>query len=218
MVSREKPAGADKIAAMAAGSQADDDDRALALRASQGDPNCVEQLLVRYLPRLQAFVRSQVDAKMRIRESVSDMVQSTCREVIANGPDFEWQGEARFRGWLFTTALNKIRARGRYWDADKRAAPPASVPPEEIGDAYAQANSPSHVLAGQEAQTSVDKAMAALPEDYRQVVALSRVAELPHVEVARIMGRTEGAVRMLLSRALCELVAQIDQVEGRSRG
>lgn len=203
----------------AGGDETDDHvDRDLTLRASQGDPQSVEQLLVRYLPRLQAFVRSQVDGKLRLKESISDLVQSTCREAIADGPDFEWQGEARFRGWLFTTALNKIRARGRFWDADKRAAQQASVPPDEVGDPYGVANSPSHVFAGQEANSNVEAAMAMLPEDYRQVIALCRVAELPHREVGRIMQRTEGAIRMLLSRALCELVAQIDKVEGRARG
>lgn len=193
-------------------------DREVTLRASQGDPQSVEQLLLRYLPRLQAFVRSQVDDKLRLKESISDLVQSTCREAIIAGPDFEWQGEARFRGWLFTTALNKIRARGRFWAADKRAAQQASVSPDEVGDAYGLVNSPSRVLAGKEASSNFEVAMELLPEDYRQVIALSRVAELPHREVARIMQRTEGAVRMLLSRALCELVAQIDKVEGRARG
>ncbi len=200
------------------GGEPDDVDRDLTLRASQGDPQSVEQLLVRYLPRLQAFVRSQVDGKLRLKESISDLVQSTCREAIADGPDFEWQGEARFRGWLFTTALNKIRARGRFWDAEKRAARQASVSPDEVGDPYGLANSPSRVFAGQEANSNVEAAMAMLPEEYRQVIALCRVAELPHREVGRIMQRTEGAVRMLLSRALCELVAQIDKVEGRARG
>lgn len=196
----------------------DQDAKVLATRASQGDTGSIEELLVRYLPRLRAFVRSQVDARVRLEESVSDLVQSTCREVVEAGPGFEWQGEARFRGWLFTTALNKIRMRLRRMGAQKRKGGAlgddaiAAVP-----DAWAAANSPSRVAVGNELSASMEAALDALPEDYREVIALSRFAGLPHAEVARVMERSEGAVRMLLSRALVELVAQIDRVEGRGR-
>ncbi len=198
---------------------ADDDQRtkALATRASQGDTNSIEELLVTYLPRLHAFIRSQVDGRLRLRESISDLVQSTCREVVEAGPDFEWQGEARFRGWLFTTALNKIRMRLRHYAAQKRKGTPGDVDAEALPDPHAAANSPSRVALGNELGATMEAAMEALPEDYREVVALSRLAGLPHAEVARVMGRSEGAVRMLLSRALVELVAQVDRIEGRDR-
>jgi RNA polymerase sigma-70 factor (ECF subfamily) len=190
----------------------------LALRATQGDAQSVHALLVQYLPRLRAFIRSQVDPKLRLRESVSDMVQSTCREIVAAGPDFDWQGEARFRGWLFTTALNKIRGRVRHFAAKKRGPDAADGDDiEGLVDRWAAANSPSRVAAGHELNATMEAAMDALPADYREVIALSRMAELPHIEVARVMGRSEGAVRTLLSRALCALVAEVDRLEGKQK-
>ena len=201
---------------MSASLDDDPQSKALTLRASQGDAGSVDELLVRYLPRLRAFIRSQVDAKLRLKESVSDMVQSTCREVVEAGPDFEWQGEARFRGWLFTTALNKIRGRLRHYGAKKRVHGEAeSGAIEAMVDPHALANSPSRVAAGHELNATMEGAMDALAEDYREVIALSRLAGLPHSEVARVMNRTEGAVRTLLSRALCALVAEVDRLEGR---
>jgi RNA polymerase sigma-70 factor (ECF subfamily) len=190
----------------------------LALRATQGDAQSVDALLVQYLPRLRAFIRSQVDPKLRLRESVSDMVQSTCREIVAAGPDFDWQGEARFRGWLFTTALNKIRGRVRHFGAKKRGPDAADGDDiEGLVDPWTAANSPSRVAAGHELNATMEAAMDALPADYREVIALSRMAELPHSEVARVMGRSEGAVRTLLSRALCALVAEVDRLEGKKK-
>ena len=44
-----------------------------------------------------------------------------------------------------------------------------------------------------------------LPEHYREVVTLSRIAQLSRAEIARQMGRTEASVRNLLSRALIAL-------------
>jgi RNA polymerase sigma-70 factor (ECF subfamily) len=44
-----------------------------------------------------------------------------------------------------------------------------------------------------------------LPEDYREVIRLRVVLELPTETVASWMGRSPGAVRVLLHRALKEL-------------
>ncbi|MCA8975247.1 MAG: hypothetical protein KDC98_11025, partial [Planctomycetes bacterium] len=59
------------------------DHRDLVDSASHGDPQAVEELLVRHLPRLRAFVRLRSPFALRARESCSDLVQSVCREVIA---------------------------------------------------------------------------------------------------------------------------------------
>src|SRR5688572_29053620 len=169
---------------------ADDDQhtKVLATRATQGDAVSVDELLVRYLPRLRAFIRSQIDARLRLKESVSDMVQSTCREVVEAGPDFEWQGEARFRGWLFTAALNKIRGRARHHGASKRAhGDDEDAAIDGLVDPWAAANSPSQVAAGHEKNATMEAAMDALTPDYREVIALGRLAGLPHAEVARVM-------------------------------
>lgn len=191
----------------------------VAQRASQGDPASIQEVLVQYLPRLRAFIRGQIDANARLHESVSDLVQSTCREVLEAGPDFAWQGEPQFRGWLFTAALNKIRMRLRHFGAKKRGADvaPEAIDDIEVVDPRAAANSPSQVAVGNEANATLEAALETLSPDYREVIALSRLAELPHAEIARIMGRSEGAVRTLLSRALVDLVAAVDRIEGRGR-
>lgn len=192
----------------------------IAQRASQGDQASIEEVLVQYLPRLRSFIRGQIDAGQRLHESVSDLVQSTCREVLEAGPGFAWQGEPQFRGWLFTAALNKIRGRLRHHNAKKRGgdgASPDAIEADEIVDPWAAANSPSRIAVGNEASTTLELAMESLSPDHREVIALSRLAELPHAEIARVMGRSEGAVRTLLSRALVELVAAVDKLEGRGR-
>jgi RNA polymerase sigma-70 factor (ECF subfamily) len=51
----------------------------------------------------------------------------------------------------------------------------------------------------------LEAAFARLPEDYRQVLVSSRILGLSHGEIAEEMGRSEGAVRVLLHRALVRL-------------
>jgi RNA polymerase sigma-70 factor (ECF subfamily) len=194
--------------------------KSLARRASQGDAACIDDLLVRYLPQLRQFIRAQVNAQQRLQESVSDLVQSTCRELVAAGPDFEWQGEARFRSWLFTAALNKIRMRLRTLGARKRQ-PGGSregVDGEALPDVVAAANSASRIAMGHETAAELDRALDALAPDFREVIALARLAELPHAEVARIMDRSEVAVRSLLARAMVALTNELDRLNGRRAG
>ena len=54
-----------------------------------------------------------------------------------------------------------------------------------------------------------------LPDDYREVIVLRSLQELPYEEVARRMGRTAGAVRTLWVRALARLRA-VAQQTGRT--
>jgi RNA polymerase sigma-70 factor (ECF subfamily) len=189
----------------------------LVLRASRGDAASIDQLLLRYLPRLRAFVRARVDGELRARESSSDLVQSVCREVLDHAGTFTYEGEERFRAWLFTTALNKIRQRARHYATQKRAAPAAQqrISDAEVADVYASVHSPSQVAAAGELQELMEQALEQLSEDHREVITLSRIVGLSHAEIAHQMQRSDGAVRVLLSRALLALVEAIDRLQGK---
>ena len=55
-----------------------------------------------------------------------------------------------------------------------------------------------------------EKAFAALPEQYREVIIDARLIGLSHPEIAEKTGKSEGAVRTLLSRALSRLATLLD--------
>jgi RNA polymerase sigma factor (sigma-70 family) len=60
----------------------------------------------------------------------------------------------------------------------------------------------------------VRQALAGLPEDYQEVIRLRLLLELPTATVAAWMGRKEGAVRVLLHRALLALRARMGSDDG----
>lgn len=66
-----------------------------------------------------------------------------------------------------------------------------------------------------ETAARLEKAYRALPENYRQVIALSRGAGLSHREIAAHLEKSEVAVRSLLSRALADLVESIAEPSER---
>src|SRR5262245_16784174 len=196
-----------------AGNEHDPDDlRQLVQKASSGDPPSVEALLQRYLPRLRAFVRLRMDASLRQRESSSDLVQSVCREVLQHAGTFEYDGEERFRAWLFKTALHKILEHKRAAVAAKRDVrrEVSMTDGVDYADLRLALQSPSQVAIAGELAQQVEQAFDLLSDEHREVIALARIVGLPHAEIARQMDRGEGAVRMLLSRALVAFVAAMD--------
>jgi RNA polymerase sigma-70 factor (ECF subfamily) len=175
---------------------------------SQGDAIALEELLQRSLPGLQRFIRLRAGRLLLAREESSDLVQSTCREILQHMDRFHYESEEAFQKWLYATALRKILDRARYYQADKRDADRETTPGSNA--AYKTFTTPSQCAMSREELTRVQEAYGKLPPDYREIILLSRVLGLPHAEISQQMGRSEGAVRVLLSRALARLSTIVD--------
>lgn len=194
----------------------------LVSQASQGDPAAIDSLLERHLPRLRAFIRLKAGEQIRAKESVADLVQSVCREVLQDLDQFRYEGEAAFRQWLFNAAMRKIVDRGRFYKAQKRDAArevrlDAGSGTDDAGAAEIGALfTPSRDAMVQEEAERIAAAFRALPDHYREVVTMARIYGYSNAEIGAEIGKGEGAVRMLLSRALTRLSALLrDPERGR---
>jgi RNA polymerase sigma-70 factor (ECF subfamily) len=118
---------------------------------------------------------------------------------VARGiAEFEGDAEA-MRRWVFTIAHRRLvddRRRRRVRDAGGPAAE-QTVP--DIAEAAAE-----RIDAG-----AVRQALDGLTDDQREVLLLRVVADLPVRDVARITGRTDGAVKTLTRRALASLARNL---------
>jgi len=178
--------------------------------ASHGDSAAMDVLLERHLPALVAYVRLHADPLIRRNESCADIAQSVCREVLEDLPGFDYRGEPAFRKWLFQQALSKLINRKRYYLREKRdAARERRLSRVEaqtkLEGLYARLCSPSEGAIASETAERLERAFDQLPDDYRQVITLARIIGMGHAEIAEEMGRQEGAVRVLLHRALARL-------------
>ena len=177
----------------------------LVAAAQEGDSEAMEQLLVRHLGGLRAFVRAKSGEVLRQKESCSDLVQTVCREVLDGIGGYQWRGEGSFRHWLFTVALNKIRGRADYYAAERRN------PAREVGgehalrELYASICGPRQHAIGAEAVAGFEAALDRLSDDHREVILLSRVIGLDHGEIAERLGVERVTVRTRLGRALSRL-------------
>ncbi len=190
-----------------------DDARRIIDDASRGDARAIDQLLVRYLPQLEAYLRRRAGGVVAAKDSGADLVQSVCREVLdqlAKG-GLEFRGESAFKHWLFEAALLKVKERARFWGAEKRNA--ARERPQQAASSSIEANdrfllslvTPSRVAGANEELERARAAFAELKPEQREIIQLARVEELPHAEIARRLGKDEAHCRVLLSRALARL-------------
>ena len=197
----------------------DSEIEALTRAAANGDREALAKLLEAYLPDLRAFARLRAGHAVRARESRSDLVQSVCREVLEHGGTFRHASESAFKRWLFTTALRKILNRRDYLHAEKRdARRDAGQAADSEGDAgllecYRSFSTPSQGLMLREEVERIERAMEDLSEDHRTVITLAHVVGLSRAEIADEMGKSEGAVRTLLHRALAQLAVRLGELE-----
>lgn len=192
------------------------DEQRLVLAASQGDGAALDELLARHLPGLRAFIRLRMGAVLRQKESCSDLAQSVCREVLEHLDRYQYPGENAFKHWLYKTALRKIANRGEFYGAAKRAAGREVKEGDDSGElrlshVYRTLFTPSRVLMAREHVEAMEKAFEQMPQDYREVITLSRLVGLSRAEIAEEMGKSEAAVRNLLHRALSQLADLLDE-------
>jgi RNA polymerase sigma-70 factor (ECF subfamily) len=125
-------------------------------------------------------------------------------------------GLARFRGdeqgfqrWLFTIAHRRLidlrRRRGR--------SPRASAALSEFGERPGPDDTEALALAATETEVALAH-IATLPPDQAEVILLRIVAGLDVSDVAEIVGKKPGAVRVLQHRALTRLAERLTR-EGR---
>lgn len=185
------------------------------LRASRsGDATALETLLARHYAMVHGFIRLRVDPATRQRESVSDLVQSVCREVLARADAFDYRGERAFRAWLCEAALRKIRDRRHYHRAQRRD-PGREVAPiddhgwADLADTYRTTFDPARRVLRDEAVQQLEAAMDELTDEQREAITLRQLCGLPYADIAARTGRVETAVRQLVSRARARLAESL---------
>ena len=158
----------------------------------------VRQQLVELLPRLRRFARSLAKSP----HDADDLVQLAVeRALLRLG---QWRTGSRLDSWMFGIIRNawidETRARRRR----ERV-----LEPEEAGEHVADAASESHIH-----RLSVEAALAQLPEEQREVVALVLIEGLAYKEAAAVLEVPIGTVTSRLARGREALEALLGGREG----
>ncbi len=169
---------------------------------------------MRYEAWLRLLARNEIDSRFAGKFDPSDAVQQTMLEA--------WQGWDQFRGrqepqrvaWLRQILAHQLAHLARHYGGTQKRDVGREISIDQTLcqsaqrlDALLPASdlSPSGIAAATEQRLQLAEVLERLPADYRQVILLRNIEDLPHEEVARRMSRTPGAVRMLWLRALAAL-------------
>jgi RNA polymerase sigma-70 factor (ECF subfamily) len=176
------------------------------LAAAQGGDEQAFAVLWRDLqPALLRYFR------VAAREAAEDLAADTWVSVIRGLGRFRGDGRA-FRAWVFTVA----RHRAIDWRRQAARRPTSLVPVEQLAERPAPDDPVAAVLEAQSTRAAL-ALLAELPPDQAEVVALRVLGGLEVAEVARIVGKRPGAVRVLAHRGLRRLAKRMEAA-GLARG
>ncbi|MBK8100796.1 MAG: sigma-70 family RNA polymerase sigma factor [Planctomycetes bacterium] len=150
-----------------------------------------------------------IDARFRRSIDVEDVVQVTCLEAFLRIRSLDNCTVPGFLQWIRRMAENNLTDAIRALDRQKRPQAGDRItqgPAGQSARTLLLAVADPRATAGGQAELADElvrlrTAIAALPVSYRQVVEQVDLAERPVGDVAVDMGRSEGAVHMLRSRA-----------------
>jgi RNA polymerase sigma-70 factor (ECF subfamily) len=174
-------------------------------RARLGDSQALGQLLESFRPYVRYLVRALGGERLQPRLGESDLIQDALLEAHRSFGQFRGGTVAELTGWLrrivVRTAGHSLR---NHLAAGKRALA-AEQPADDLDGRADSGSSPSAQAVRHEEAARMAEALARLPEDMQQVLLGRHMDGLSYATLAEHMGRTEGAVRVLYTRALRRL-------------
>jgi len=140
---------------------------------------------------------------LRTHEDASDLTQDVFIRAYRSLPRFKQ--ESSLGTWLYRIGVNACLNRLSASSAQDRSVPLAethAVSPEE---------SPADALLRDERAAEVRAAIARLPKKQRATLVLRAYQELPHEQIAAILGSSVGAVKANFFHALKNLKKLLDE-------
>jgi RNA polymerase sigma-70 factor (ECF subfamily) len=127
------------------------------------------------------------------RQASEDLVQDVFFRILKGRATY--RPGTQFRTWMYQIArsahVDRYRSRPREITADTEALSPVSHMPL-----------PGSQIEREQDAALLRRALAALPEDKREVLVLSRYQGLKYQEIAALLGCEEGAVKVRVFRAI----------------
>ncbi|HEY7023934.1 MAG TPA: RNA polymerase sigma factor [Candidatus Limnocylindrales bacterium] len=192
--------GKDRVAAL----DSLDVDRS-AVERSRRDPAAFEALYRKYVAQVYSFALYE----LRDPHAAEDVTALVFLRALAGLPHFHEQSEgldSSFRVWLFQIARNAL-------SNEKRHARRHPTSPIDLALEY-PAGDDTHAVASNRIELArAWELIERLPADRRRALVLRFVNEMSTREIGEILGRSEGATRVLIHRSLQSVARQMSRAE-----
>ena len=192
----------------------DQDHADLIERIRRHDAAALAEFLGARRYQLLAYIEHQLGASLRRKVEPEDLLQETSVEAVRSLPNADLTQRDPF-GWLCQIAERRIiDAHRKFFTAQKRDAGrevPLGNPGGDSSHAgiinllVASMTTASQAFSRNQREVKLMVAMGELPADQREALRLRYVEGLPSKEIAERLGKTDGAVRVMLTRSLARL-------------
>jgi RNA polymerase sigma-70 factor (ECF subfamily) len=173
--------------------QANEVEERLVIEAAQKDSARFSDLYEANFERVYAFVSRRVHS----RADVEDITAEVFQHALENLARFEWRG-VPFVAWLYRIAANTIA--DRWHSLSRESGRPAMEPPSvEFDDKEIERT---------ERRAQLFRNVAKLPAEQRRVIEMRFAEEKSIREIAKLLGKSAGAVKQLQHRAYIRLREQ----------
>ena len=164
--------------------------------APHADPHHWDELIASLRPEaMLAVISASMSKSLRSQCAPEDIWQETLSHAWRDRAQHRWRDVSAYRAWLFEIARNRIRETVRGLGAEKRGSGRspqriADMLPEGSSSALGPADSvtPSRIMVRGERREAVEKALAELPADIREIVRLHLLEEVPMEQIAEQLG------------------------------
>lgn len=174
-------------------------------QAAAGDSTAYEVLVKEHYQRVLRFqmkwVRNQADAQ--------DLAQETFFAAWKKIGSF--RNESKFSTWLLGIALNLARNHRNRGPAKHEAELPED---DHLEALLGSGTAPPDQLQDRQTLTALDRALARLPTEMREVTVLVRLEGMALQEVADLLAVPLGTVKSRLSRARVQLALELKDYLG----
>lgn len=180
----------------ASGSDAPDTpDEAALVAAAQEDPGNFGPLYELYVDRIYRYAYRRVGT----HHEAEDVTSQTFQQALQALPAYQWRG-LPFGAWLFRIAGNIINRRGRTAGRE--------IPVEDVtifSGFEPVDDDPADQVWRTEQAGELAEFLKRLPPDQQRVLVLKFSHGMKNREIGDLMGRSEGAIKQLVHRALVTL-------------
>ncbi len=172
------------------------DELTLLARARQLDQEALASIHDTYYTAIYRYIAFRVGE----RETAEDLASEVFTRLLTalrdrNAP------QNTLRGWLYGVAARVVADHHRR----QYRAPQVELDEDLVSDMH----DPAAIVESKLTQESLKQAMQELTEEQRHVLGLRFGADMPIQEVARTLGKSEGAIKQLQARAVAALARKL---------
>ena len=172
-------------------------DAQLVRRVQKGDKGAFDLLVLKYQHKIVNLVMRYV----RDPELALDITQEAFIKAYRAIPRF--RGDSAFYTWMYRIAVNTAKnhlaaQRRRPMDVELDLQDPEQY---DLHAKLKETDTPEGVTLGNELKETVERAIAALPEDLRTAIILRELEGMSYEEIAQTMECPVGTVRSRIFRA-----------------